>query len=857
MKKLISIILTLSIILTIAPLQSYADTNSAHSIGIKYPEICVGVVDRTDRGTTESITVDTLPVIKVVPNPSSENKGILALDNYGANVQNKKIDLDLYKYVTIFYKYENVYDDVTAPTIYIASHNGEIVGGAQSKHIRTDTYSGGWRCTVVEIPTLKYLNPENKHFLDHFHVYPFGRVNVQNVDKDMRAYIHGITFHTDIPDETVVSAPYMEGYDDGTFGASRYMTKAEVCAVTARLLGNEQAEGFEGTTRFTDVSKGKWYYGFVAYCESIGLLSAFGNKLSPEDYITADEFFDILLKSTIKVPDSAKNGSFTENFNALPDKYITRAQAASFINALYDKNKTSFASETELTFADATREMWAYEDIITASSAFAYYREKNSNEYKLVYKDYTQIEVPPSDEEYALGEKKLAEVENREMVRIVEIQSTETDVDVWGARYYFASNGDDKNSGRTPENPKRTIEALKNLELDPGDAVFFNRGDTFRGTFTAVEGVTYSSYGTGAKPILTASPANFAGASNWESTDVPNVWKLTTPITHDVGLVVFNNGEAWSEKRIKGRPDFLAGDLWDLDKDLTMWHDVKTPTNDTGYLYLRSDLGNPGKRFDSIEVSPRDHIIKATNDILVDNICFKYTGAHAIGAGTIRNLVVQNCEFYFIGGSWFRTDTLSRYGNAVEVYGSCDGYIVDNCYITQVYDAGVTHQYSNGEGLNLTMKNIKYTNNVITDTTYPVEYFFAEPNEGVTHMMENVEISGNIIMRTGFGFGDQRPDKNAATAIKGWNTYNEAYNYTLKNNIFALSKYYLMAVAAGDEAWAPVCDSNTFIQYYNGEFGSMLYRTSSKYNSNILDFIKETSGDKNAKAYFLPPLETE
>ena len=74
----------------------------------------------------------------------------------------------------------------------------------------------------------------------------------------------------------------------------------------------------------------------------------------------------------------------------------------------------------------------------------------------------------------------------------------------------------------------------------------------------------------------------------------------------------------------------------------------------------------------------------------------------------LDDLTVQNCEFYWIGGSIqnriqnsaLGTSTVTydeRYGNAIEVYGTCDGFIARNNYIYQVFDAGITVQKTVGD----------------------------------------------------------------------------------------------------------------------------------------------------------------
>ena len=79
-----------------------------------------------------------------------------------------------------------------------------------------------------------------------------------------------------------------------------------------------------------------------------------------------------------------------------------------------------------------------------------------------------------------------------------------------GSIYYFAADGDDKNDGLSESAPKRTLDELARLNLKSGDVVLFRRGDLFRGSIGAVGGVTYSAWGDGAKPIISASKRNYA-----------------------------------------------------------------------------------------------------------------------------------------------------------------------------------------------------------------------------------------------------------------------------------------------------------------------------------------------------------
>ena len=129
---------------------------------------------------------------------------------------------------------------------------------------------------------------------------------------------------------------------------------------------------------------------------------------------------------------------------------------------------------------------------------------------------------------------------------------------------------------------------------------------------------------------------------------------------------------------------------------------------------------NPAVRFDSIEFATDVKLINVDKDhgnvnIVIDNICFKYTGAHAVGAAgdnvsPVTKFTVQNCEFYWIGGSiQYRfgngTSYDRRYGNAIEIYGACDGFTAINNYIYQLYSPIKANDFFNHPILNVVLYN--------------------------------------------------------------------------------------------------------------------------------------------------------
>ena len=222
------------------------------------------------------------------------------------------------------------------------------------------------------------------------------------------------------------------------------------------------------------------------------------------------------------------------------------------------------------------------------------------------------------------------------------------------------------------------------------------------------------------------------------------------------------------------------------------------------------------------------------NDVTIDNLCLKYTGVHGVGAGTVNNLTVQNCEFGWIGGSvqgiiQGRTYE-TRLGNAVEIYGGCENYTVQNNYIYQIYDAGITHQYSGVGDKVYNHTNVLYLNNVIENCVYSIEYFVSGCEPSNPSVMTNFRIEGNHMWYASRGFCEQRPpaDRTWGAHIKGRcsRTGNRATGYVIKDNIFVDGKDRLLQITSnlynvdGSDSM-PTFEGNIFVEQYGRKLGQV------------------------------------
>ena len=396
------------------------------------------------------------------------------------------------------------------------------------------------------------------------------------------------------------------------------------------------------------------------------------------------------------------------------------------------------------------------------------------------------------------------EVSNKELLNkymaeadalIEEIKNTPTTVEVSGTKYYVAADGNDENDGLTPETAWKTVARVNNQNYLYGDGVFFKRGDSWRQTYAlkAKNGVTYSAYGEGPKPKLISS-VDGSGADKGEETEYKNIYRFKEEIpgqARDVGVINFNDGRAWGIQIQKTREgnrleigrvfngyewfDTTVGafeDQRDLDNDLEFYHNW-----DENTLYLYSKDGNPGERFNSIEIVDKGHGIElGAYMITIDNLEIFGSGSHGIGGGSFTDVTVQNCVLSWIGGSIqgkyiFNTNYGVRFGNAVESYGNTNNFTIHHCYAYQVYDCCWTVQL----GAAAYMKDVKMYKNVTEFANTGLEVW---QNGGY---MENMDLHDNYTRFDGYGWSHQRPNKDCnffygAGAVAKINKNNNVYH---------------------------------------------------------------------------------
>ena len=153
--------------------------------------------------------------------------------------------------------------------------------------------------------------------------------------------------------DVMAAVGVLAGYDNGEFGATDTLTRAQACKIIAYLdLGGKTADAIKGTgTVFTDVKATSWYAGYVEYCAGAGYVAGVGGgKFDPEAKVTGVQFAKMLLCAlgykaeiegytgtdyTIAVARDANKNDLFDGLSIVTSANLTREQAAQMaFNAL-------------------------------------------------------------------------------------------------------------------------------------------------------------------------------------------------------------------------------------------------------------------------------------------------------------------------------------------------------------------------------------------------------------------------------------------------------------------------------------------------------------------------------------------
>lgn len=495
-----------------------------------------------------------------------------------------------------------------------------------------------------------------------------------------------------------------------------------------------------------------------------------------------------------------------------------------------------------------------------------------------------------------------------------------------GTAYYVSNDGNDNNDGLTPETAWKTLKKVAEVNgfwgdaplLKAGDAVFFRRGDVFRmkeigwdpyladeaALHLKVDGVTYSAYGEGKKPIITESTENGSGAEKWnlvyEDGSGKKIWQYYRDM-RDVSRLVLNDGEVltprvyeyynengyisceatgWWQHEAEGvtlldtllpLEDSMTENLTIISRPVRLEPESHWINGEVGPLYLRCDKGNPGELYQSIEFTEYqlNGIIQLrASDVVFDNISFRCNGSAYMKSGwesgdwkEIKNTVIQNCEFAY--GGCTVTFYREREDGAlvVEVQGDGIYNIVRNTTIRNNYFhdgaiSSVTYEGDNFDDKDAVNGYFHYLDNVSVNTNG----IRLDSTADALKYLDSVKVCGNQVWNTG-GMDQGKLIYSEGSLVLMPNNYGEC---VIEDNVFygtknghamnALLDIFLHDFE-GEGYTRPQFGNNIYAQYAGRNFGDFLYQVGETWAMDDPKLLRKAAkllGDTTSQFYIIP-----
>jgi hypothetical protein len=119
----------------------------------------------------------------------------------------------------------------------------------------------------------------------------------------------------------------VSGYPDGEYKPENVVTRAEMAVLIVRALGLENYVSGTAKSSFTDMAGYGWAEGYIAYAESLGILSGYGDgTVKPGNTVTYDEATSMLVRAL---------GYTTESLTGTyPANFVVRAKALGILDGI-------------------------------------------------------------------------------------------------------------------------------------------------------------------------------------------------------------------------------------------------------------------------------------------------------------------------------------------------------------------------------------------------------------------------------------------------------------------------------------------------------------------------------------------
>lgn len=206
---------------------------------------------------------------------------------------------------------------------------------------------------------------------------------------------------------------YIEGYEDNTVRANGKLTRAEAAAMVTRLADLDLSN--KAKADYKDLEDNAWYLPYINAALKADMLDAEDGNLRPNDNITRAEFAKMLAaidkdnnyvsefkdivghkyeKEINKITGNKRVEGY-EDGTFRPDGYLTRAEAACFLNRMFDRVADDVAikdfENIIIHFNDLNVGDWYYYEIVEASNTHELFRRGGTDKFDRAYEEWTNV----------------------------------------------------------------------------------------------------------------------------------------------------------------------------------------------------------------------------------------------------------------------------------------------------------------------------------------------------------------------------------------------------------------------------------------------------------------------------------
>ena len=206
---------------------------------------------------------------------------------------------------------------------------------------------------------------------------------------------------------------YIFGYEDKSVRANGNLTRAEAAAMVTRLASLDLSN--KAKADYKDLQDKAWYLPYINAALKAGMIDADGENLRPNDKITRAEFAKMLAaidkendyvskfqdvkghkyEKEINKIDGNKRIAGYEDGTFRPDNNLTRAEAASFLNRMFNRVADDVAirnlEDSIVKFTDLNKGDWFYYEIVEAANSHELVRRDGSDKYDRVYESWLRL----------------------------------------------------------------------------------------------------------------------------------------------------------------------------------------------------------------------------------------------------------------------------------------------------------------------------------------------------------------------------------------------------------------------------------------------------------------------------------